>query len=491
MCTYKKNSRLEPLLKYLEGFFDYAGSSLPYKDVYSFLLTSLYQLDDKGNKVIVDSDNESGKFKIDINRQVYVGSLFDNTSNLYNDIVKYGFKPIDNYDAKESENSVIIDADEDSVLPISYNEDTGVCTFSNNVRLLSLPRVNFYIYTKYSGAGILRPEFSGNYDIRRNGYGTTGIYNYPTEFENTGAIDNYGNIIQRAKASVLILPSDNANSNGFSLSGSYIQDGRTNIVTIEKYSFDDSVDYGQDVDANGTNKFCHVNFVNADSNHADLVPTDSCQFVGTIKSKRNQSITTYNNVVPFGKNWGAECNDIYFPKYSDDLLITNKLKSYFDVDNYIQSSLYNTGIYNTRFINKDKQMYLYNIEGDDKYVNINDTIELAVKRLPVINLTGRLLKSDFDSSKPYIYIGSTTNCFICNYDDLDSDLIFQIVDKSNSSEAQKLTKKTNIPIFCSSTAPNDKYSCIRNDGNATEVYMLCCEPTEMNEEVQYTLIKHN
>ena len=134
-------------------------------------------------------------------------------------------------------------------------------------------------------------------------------------------------------------------------------------------------------------------------------------------------------------------------------------------------------------------MYLYNIEGNDKHVNISDTIELAVKRLPVINLTGKLLKSDFDSSKPYIYIDRGTNCLLCTYDDLDSDLIFQIVDESSSGEIQKLTKEVNYSIFCSSTAPDNRYSCNRNDGNATEVYKLVCQPTEMNEEVQYTLTK--
>ena len=98
MCTCKKKR----IISYIEGFFDYAGSSLPYEDVYSFLLTSLYQLDDNGNKVLVNSDNGSGKFIIDIDKPLCVGALFDNTSNLYNDIVKYGFKPINNYDATES-----------------------------------------------------------------------------------------------------------------------------------------------------------------------------------------------------------------------------------------------------------------------------------------------------------------------------------------------------------------------------------------------------
>lgn len=485
MCTCKKNARL----RYLEGFFDYAGSSLPYEDVYSFLLTSLYQLDDKGNKVLVNSDNESGKFIIDIDKPVCVGALFDNTSNLCNDIVKYGFKPINNYDDKESENSVIIDADEDSVLPISYNEDTGVCTFSNNVRLLSLPRVNFYIYTKYDKNGNLISLFDGNYTISRNGYARNGIYKYQTEFENTGAIDEYGNVIQRAKASVLMLPSDNVDSDNFRLYGITLN---RDYTEIGYYIFDGSVSYGQEVEVTGRDTLCHINFVNADSNHADLVPTDSCQFVGTIKGKRNQSINTYDRIVPFGEKWGIECNDIYFPKYSDDLLVKTELKKYIDVDNkYMQYSL-RIGLCNIRLVNKDKPMYLYNIEGDNRNINISDTIELAVKRLPVINLTGKLLKSDFDSSKPYIYVrkGTWTNiCLLCNYDDLDSDLIFHIVDYTGNYIYQKLTKQTNISIYCSSTAPDLKYLSNLNDGNATKVYELVCKPTEMNEEVQYTLTK--
>ena len=486
MCPCKKNARL----RNLEGFFDYAGSSLPYKDVYSFLLTSLYQLDDNGNKVLVNSDNESGKFIIDIDKPLCVGALFDNTSNLYNDIAKYGFKPINNYDAKESENSVIIDANEDSVLPISCNEDTGVCTFDNNVRLLSLPRVNFYIYTKYDRNGNLISLFDGNYKISRNGYTRNGIYNYPTEFENTSAIDEYGNIIQRAKASVLMLPSDNVDSDNFRLYGIKINGG---YREIGYYIFDSSVSYGQEVDADQTNVLCHVNFVNADSNHANLVPTDSCQFVGTIKYKYNPNIDTYDRVVPFGKKWGIACNDIFFPKYSDDLLIENKLKGYLGFDKYIQSSLFR-GMYNTRFINKDKQMYLYNIEGNDKHVNISDTIELAVKRLPVINLTGKLLKSDFDSSKPYIYIvrdsDETNNGLIlCNYDDLDSHLVLQVTDKSNEpGKFRELTMEASFTIFCSSTAPNDKYQCLRGD-NSVDIYKLVCNQAKMNGQVRYTLTK--
>lgn len=470
MCTCKKNVRL----RNLEGFFDYAGSSLPYEDVYSFLLTSLYQLDDEGNKVIVDSDNESGKFRIDIDRPVYVGALSDNTSNLYKDIIMYGFKTINNYDAEESENSVIIDADKYSVLPISYNEDTGICTFSNNVKLLSLPRVNFYIYAKYNPDGSLKPEFSGHYRISRDSYRSDGIYNYPTEFENSGAIDKFGNIIKRAKASVLMLPSDINYSRNFSLFSHYQQNGANNYTKIDDYSFDSSVDYGQEVNAYGTYEYCHINFINADSNHADLVPTDSCQFVG--------QFVKGSSIIPFGTKWGIECNDIYFPKSYDNIRVLSLIKQYIDIDNYIRYSL-NLGLCAIRLVNKDKPMYLYNIE-DDRLINVSDTIDLAVKRLPVINLTGKLLKSDFDSSKPYIYVkirNASKNSLFCNYDDLDSELISQVGDK--------LTIKTNFEIYCSSTAPDAYYYCNLDDGNATKVYDLVCEPTEMNEEIQYTLTK--
>ena len=482
MCTCKKNSRLEQLLKNLEGFFDYAGSSLPYEDVYSFLLSSLYQLDDDGNKVLVNSDNESGKFIIDIDKPVCVGALFDNTSNLYNDIVKCGFKPIYNYDAKESENSVIIDAVEDSVLPISYNKDTGVCTFNNNVKLLSLPRVNFYIYTQYDGAGILRPEFSGSYLITRNEYETTGIYNYPTEFENTGAIDNYGNIIQRAKASVLMLQSDNANSNEFVLGGVYEKNGKSYSSKIDNYSFDGSVGYGQEVNATSNHVLAHVNFVNADSNHADLVPTDSCQFVGKIG---NMPRSDLYDEIPFGKKWGIECNDIYFPKKYNNIVVKSENKLYIDIDNYIIYSL-NFGLCNIKLVNKDKPMYLYNIEDNKRNIDISDTIDLAVKRLPVINLTEIFVKPDFDSSKPYIYArnikwGMGRNSLICNYDDLNSEIILQV--------GTKLSKQTVFEIYCSSTAPDDSYSCNLDDGNAIKKYDLICQPTEMNEEVQYKLTR--
>ena len=62
------------------------------------------------------------------------------------------------------------------------------------------------------------------------------------------------------------------------------------------------------------------------------------------------------------------------------------------------------GLYYTKFINSNKIMYLYNAEKEYIIKNIEDTIELQVKRLPVVNLTGKISKDDFDSSKPYIYI---------------------------------------------------------------------------------------
>lgn len=164
MCISKENSRLEPLLRYLEGFFDCIGSPLSgsrasLKDIYGDLLTSLYQLDDNGNKVVIDFSEDGDNFVIDVNKPVYVGSLRDNSesnfvtggfgdSNLYSDIASLGFKPaIKNNDRGSSLlQSFIIDAEEDSVLPIFYDEAGDYYVFSNNVKALCLPKVNFYIY---------------------------------------------------------------------------------------------------------------------------------------------------------------------------------------------------------------------------------------------------------------------------------------------------------------------------------------------------------
>lgn len=149
MCTCKKNSRLEQLLKNLEGFFEYvgspqSGSRVSYEGIYEDLLTSLYQLDDGGNKVIVDYNDENFGFTIDVNKPVYVGSLRDNSDsyfvttegqhegNYYNDIVNFGFKPTNHEYPEKSVTlrSFIIDAEEDSILPISYNEDADEYQFS-------------------------------------------------------------------------------------------------------------------------------------------------------------------------------------------------------------------------------------------------------------------------------------------------------------------------------------------------------------------------
>lgn len=168
MCHCKNNSSLKQLLKNIEGFFEYvgspqSGSKASYYGIYEDLLTSLYQLDDDSNKVIVDFNDENYGFTIDVNRPVYVGSLRDNSDsnfvttrgrgygNSYNDIFNLGFKPANHEfpDSSVTLMSFIIDADEDSVLPISYNEDADECEFSNVVRALCLPKVNFYIYKKY------------------------------------------------------------------------------------------------------------------------------------------------------------------------------------------------------------------------------------------------------------------------------------------------------------------------------------------------------
>ena len=71
MCYCKKNGRLEQLLRNLEGFFEYvgspqSGSRVSYSDIYEDLLTSLYQLDNNGNKVIIDLNTDIDRFVNDI-----------------------------------------------------------------------------------------------------------------------------------------------------------------------------------------------------------------------------------------------------------------------------------------------------------------------------------------------------------------------------------------------------------------------------------------
>lgn len=510
MCPCKKKR----IIKYLEGFFEYVGSpqsgSRAFIDeVYSDLLTSLYQLDDYGNKVILDCSKEDSSFFIDVDKPVYVGSLRDNSdsnyvtegfghgcSNLYNDIVNLGFKPV-NHEYPEKSitlRSFIIDAEEDSVLPISHVEGYDDCRFSNDVRALCLPKVNFYIYVKYDSSGRVLPQYNGYYGIKRNGYEMIGNYEYPSVSEDTGAVDSKGRIIQRYPVSVLMLPIHNADSNKFKLLGhSNGKYGSEYDVEIEEYSFDSSVDYGQEVNAKGVYDLVHFNFVNADSNHADLVPTDSYQFIGRVTNKLTVGDKVSNIDANLGIRWGDSLNDIYC-NLSGSLNIYSSKKRYIEnnVDNYITRAFWN-GIYNTKFFNNRTSIYLYSVE-NPKNISISDTIELGVKRLPVINLTGRLLKSAFDSSKPYIYVirdgVNDYGLLLCKYTDLDSDLILQVTDDNTRyGQYTKLTKQTGFTIYCSSTAPNDSYLCNKNDGNATDVYRLVCQPTEMNEEVHYTLTK--
>lgn len=344
-------------------------------------------------------------------------------------------------------------------------------------------------------------QYSGYYGIKRNGYEMIGNYEYPLNYEDTGAIDSGGRIIQRAKASVLMLPVHNDDSSKFKLLGhSNNNYGSEYNVEIEEYSFDSSVNYGEEVNAHGVNELVNVNFVNADSNYSDLVPTDSCQFIGDIAN----GVPKGNSVkVPFGNRWDAKLNDIYC-NLNGSLLITHVRKGYIqeNINNYI-SGVFLNGLYNTRFLNKSKSMYLYNIEeSEENITSIGDTIELSVKRLPVINLTGKISKSDFDSSKPYIYIlrddvYDNSGLLLCRYDDLDSDLVLQVTDYSSLGNYfslggfRMLTKETGFTIFCSSTAPDQLYLCNKTDGNATDVYRLVCQPTDMNKEVEHTLTKLN
>ena len=524
MCHCKKNGRLKKLLKKLEGFFECIGSPqnnsiVSYEEVYGDLLTPLYQLDDDGNKVIVDWDTEANGFIIDVNRPVYIGALRDNSDsnfvttvdngrgNSYNDIVKYGFKPTihEFVDKNKILRSFVIDAAEDSVLPISYDKDTDVCRFDNNIRVLCLPKVNFYIYPKYDREGVnYSPEYSGYYGIKRevNGYWYTGNYEYPFEREDTKAVDEYGNIIQRDKASVLMLPIHNDTNGEFWLMGhSDGKYGDNYNLGIEKYKFDTSVSYGEEVNAHGISRgihdIVHVNFVNADSNHADLVPTDSCQFLSSLRSGNG-------GIIPFGTKWDCELNDIYCDvttNIGSDNSFSFRVSRYKSdiVRVYIQNSVANFA-YNTKHLDNTKDMYLYNLDTNYNLdiKEIGDSITIPVKRLPVLDLSGILNISDFDSTKEYIYIAVDRNhdgFYLTKYSEFSNDIQLQLVDNfmdiPNHDTPTNLSKERYIDIYCASEAPDEYGVCRMYPDNSKLIYRITCPPTEMNEEVQYTFKKMN
>ena len=507
MCTCKKNGRL----KNLEGFFEYVGSPqngrrASYEEVYEELLTSLYQLDNNGNKVIIDFNTASNKFVIDVNRPVYVGSLRDNSDsnfvnercegrgNSYNNIVNLGFKPANHeFPGKHTTlRSFIIDAEEDSVLPISYNEDADECQFSSNVRALCLPKVNFYIYKKYDSSGIILPQYKGYWGIKRNGYELIGNYEYPYMSEDTGAVDSQGRIIQRYKVSVLMLPIHNADSSKFKLLGhSNGKYGSEYDVDIEEYSFDSSVDYGQEVTAKGVYDLVHVNFVNADSNRADWIPTDSCQFLSSLKNYTSDGVEN----IPFGTRWDSKLNDIYCNVTGNivsDNNFADRVESY--KSDRVSSGIYN-GIsiaYKVDSISEYDDMYLYNL--DTNYhldiTRIGDSITIPVKRLPVLDLWGILDKSDFDSTKEYIYVSDSSGIFglyLTRYSSYRQGILLQVV--SSLDNPTNLANEKYLRIYCSSTAPDENGTCELNDGNATPVYEILCKPTEMNGFIQYTKTK--
>ena len=521
MCYGKKNGRLENSLRNLEGFFEYvgspqSGSSIRYDEVYEDLLTSLYQLDDDGNKVVIDWNSDNNGFVIDVKKPVYVGSLRDNSTsnfvttegqsrgNSYNDIVKYGFKPTvgELPDKNVTLRSFVIDADEDSVLSISYNANANECKFSGIVRALCLPKVNFYIYPVDSKGVFAHndtslPKFSGNFGIKRNGYNVTGYYTCHLEYENTGALDSRNNIIQRAKLSVLMLPIHDDNSSKFKLLGhSAGEYGSSYDVELEEYSFDSSVDYDEEVNARGVYDIVHVNFVNADSNYADLVPTDSCQFLSVLSSTDGHG---RGYPIPLGNKWGSGLNDIYTSVTgiisADNNISNSKIEQYESdkIKNYMREC-FPRNAYNTKHIDNTKDMYLYNLDTNYKLdiKEIGDSITIPVKRLPVLDLSGILNISDFDSTKEYIYVSgnmSMSGFYLTKYSEFSNDIHLQVV--SDSRNPTSLDNEMHLYIFCSSDAPvpNDRGICSCEYLNSKIVYDITCKPTKMNEEVKYTLKK--
>lgn len=508
MCTCKKNSRLEPLLRYLEGFFECVGSPLSgsrasLKDIYGDLLTSLYQLDDGGNKVVIDCSEDGDNFVIDVNKPVYVGSLRDNSesnfvtgglgdSNLYSDIASLGFKPTnpEYRGVHHLLSSFIIDAEEDSVLPISYDEAGDYYVFSNNVKALCLPKVNFYFYQKSIGEdGEYNPIYG--FGIKREGSEEMGYLRFSYSdyvFRPTGAVDKFGNAIQRAELSVLMLPTDNY-GNSFELFN-YTADAPHGEFgsKLEVYTFDSSVGYGEEIDAKGRRGLAKVRFVNEDERYAKLVPTDSCQFIGQIFDEDDRDeIWGIHEHVYLGSNWDTGINNEVYCGLDSRLYLNYDMHEYTDrsVDKYIRNAL-TFGLYNTRHFG-DASMYLYNISSeslDNIYIRDN-TLELPVKRLPVVNLTGKLSKSRFDPNKPYIYIFKNEGyempkhgVFLCEYKDLDSDLIFQVADNY-----RWLSEMTKFVIFCSAIKPNEDFLRGTDDTEFSYVYKLTCQSTEMNEDV--------
>ena len=530
MCTCKKNSRLDKLLKYLQGYFETVGGSLNNKDrvslydIYGYLLSSLYQLDDDGNKVFVDYNPDSNEFEIDVNRPLYVGSLRDNSDskyvesrgykyrNFYDEIVNFGFKPYDpeNIDIDVALNSFVIDAEEDTEIPIEWINSVNNCNFQNKIRALCLTRVNFNIYEEYTGDGNLLIQYSGNYGIKRIDATSIGFKKGFTEpisatllgfidgsgvSEETGAVDRYGNIIHKHSVSVLMLPLMNESYySDFVLYGHSDDNYESPYdYIIDRYKFDIPVNYGETVNARGQYEVVKVNFVNVDSKYSDLVPTDSCQFIGTLRNSTGSG----SSPLYFGTRLDGSFNNIYCDRTKGIEVMCVPRKNYIDenINYYIKGAFFN-GLYYTKFINSNKIMYLYNTNGNRNLSTKGDTIDLKVGRLPVINLTGKISKDDFDSSKPYIYIlregyNTSSGLLLFTYDNFDSDLILQVSDPlvNFTGNCYKLTSRTTFTIYCSSTAPNESYLCNKDDGNATDVYSLVCEPTLYNKEVQYTLTK--
>ena len=73
--------------------------------------------------------------------------------------------------------------------------------------------------------------------------------------------------------------------------------------------------------------------------------------------------------------------------------------------------------------------------------------------------------------------------FLCEYKDLDSDLIFQVAENY-----RWLSERTEFIIFCSDIKVDSKTSLIILKGMTVSAsYRLTCQPTEMNEDVVYDI----
>lgn len=491
------------------------GKSATLDKVYGYLLSSMYQI--VGDSKVYLDYNSKNKFAIDVEKPLYLGEYRDNSTsryqevhgnhdskNYYNDIIKYGFKPADfwnlndwnEYNHDTSFNAFVIDGEVDSQIPITYDDGSNLAYFTNGLNLICLPKVAFTIYMENGTNGKPLEMYNLAAWIKRNGYDVGALADPEYDVSTTQALDKDGNVIRKMTCYALMLPTDNADNNGFMLG--FTEDG-SNINYVDSYTFDGQLEFGKEIKAIASKEVVSVTFVREPS--TDFTPMKAAQYVGILKQD--------GNIIPFGTNNSNNFTSIYIDTTKE--ISVENVKGYPSVTSkntlsgYINNAL-NIGAYSAQYGFADGSSAVFQSEGylvttKDTTVKlsvVDNNINLPISRLPVLMCAFNY--EDFDETKPYIYATKYNEAdgaieqngvLISNYEELVAGRqpMLQVVGENGKNITSN--DSFTLRIFCSATlASSPDYTIYTGDiDDETYVYEITLSPTDLNEDVTHTYTK--